>query len=139
MHMRVLILLLFALFAGAACGLLDGASEPYPIATQPSTPEADGGLSALVRGRIEVDLDRGCVWLAAEGRRYPVVWPSGASAERSPFVVTFADGSTAREGDVVSGGGGYISAQTLPELAACSETGEVAVYNQHETVTVNQQ
>lgn len=65
-----------------------------------------------------------------------MVWPSGTSVETTdPLVIELPSGEQVREGDQVSGGGGYPYADTLdievPE-ACLNEWGEVAVFNPDE-------
>jgi hypothetical protein len=129
--------LLSGIVAGCAlligCAVFDG-GEAYPLATQPPV-SGSGGFAALVSGVLAIDLDRGCVWLEEDGRRYPVVWPTGTTAEEDPFVVKLANGE-ARPGDRLSGGGGYRRPAEVPELAACADEGEVAVFNPNAKIEV---
>ncbi|MEX1287610.1 MAG: hypothetical protein AB1Z57_06710 [Acidimicrobiia bacterium] len=75
----------------------------------------------------------GCVLLVEGGNRYPVVWPSGTVVEATdPLTIALPSGDQLREGDQVSGSGGYAYADALdidvPE-ACLNEWGEVAVFN----------
>ena len=90
-----------------------------------------GGNAAEVVGTLTTG--GGCVLLDQDGNRFPVVWPSGTSVETTnPLVIELPSGEQLREGDQVSGGGGYPYAETLdievPE-ACLNEWGEVAVFN----------
>ena len=115
--------------------VLDLGSEPSAgdelirVHTGPGT----GGMDAIVTGVVEIDLELGCVWLSDPGgARYPVVWPSGTRASLDPFELTFANGLTARAGDRVTGGGGYVNAASAvsdPFPDACLQTGDAAVFN----------
>lgn len=60
------------------------------------------GPNALPGGTLEIDLERGCVLLQGS----PVVWPRGTKLATAPVALRFPNGSTARPGDVVRGGGG---------------------------------
>ncbi|MEZ4501066.1 MAG: hypothetical protein R3C39_00360 [Dehalococcoidia bacterium] len=123
---------LVAVVLFAACGEAD--REAFPLATREPASNP-GGNDAIVLGVLEVDLDRGCVWLGLEGLRYPVVWPTGATAEREPFVVHLPGDVEARPGDHVSGAGGYLP--TPPDRPdPCSETGEVALFNHDSRIEV---
>lgn len=92
---------------------------------------SSGGMDAAVVGTLTTA--DGCVLLDQDGNRSPVVWPSGTSVEATdPLVIELPSGEQLREGDQVSGGGGYLNADTLdidvPE-ACLNEWGEVAVFN----------
>lgn len=101
-------------------------------------------MGAIVAGIVEVDLDRGCVWLSdAGGVRYPVVWPVGTRSQSYPFGIVLADGQTVQPGDRVEGGGGYVDAnaeaRTLglePFPAECVQVGDAAVFNADSAITV---
>ena len=62
-----------------------------------------------------------------------MVWPSGTSVEATdPLVIELPSGERLREGDQVSGGGGYPHADTLEisvPQACLNEWGEVAMFN----------
>lgn len=94
-----------------------------------------GGMSAIVEGTVEIDLQLGCVWLStADGSRHPLVWPAGTISETDPFVILLRDGQTVSDGDHVSGGGGYVDAVaatsgTRPFPAGCVQDGQAAVFN----------
>jgi hypothetical protein len=139
----------------AACGSGGGeaagqdATEGLPLPTQPATESADG-MTALVGGNLDLEEETGCVVLVRDGFRYPVLWPTGTTAQRDPFEVRLPDGTVAAEGDYVEGGGGYLSASegaSVDDLGIpveClagpgrTEWGEVAVYNPNETLVVDE-
>jgi hypothetical protein len=90
-----------------------------------------GGQDAEVGGTLTTG--DGCVMLDQDGNRFPVVWPRGTSVEATdPLVIELPSGEQLREGDQVSGGGGYPYADALdievPE-ACLNEWGELAVFN----------
>lgn len=90
-----------------------------------------GGAGAEVAGTLMIE--DGCVLLDQDGNRFPVVWPSGTSVEATdPLTIELPSGEQLREGDQVSGGGGYPYADALDidVPAVClNEWGEVAVFN----------
>lgn len=89
------------------------------------------GMDAQVGGTLAAA--DGCVLLDHGSSRTPVVWPSGTSvAGTDPLVIELPSGEELELGDQVSGGGGYLSAESLsidvPD-ACLNEHGEVAVFN----------
>jgi hypothetical protein len=104
----------------AACGEGDPAAEPVdggsplPLPTQEPSDSADEML-AEIRGVVEFEEDTGCVVIVVEDYRYPVIWPTGTAAQRDPFRLVLPDGTVAREGDTVSGAGGYPTADEGPD------------------------
>lgn len=98
-------------------------------------------MEAIVAGIVDVDPDRGCVWLAQpDGSRYPVVWPLGTTGEEDGaegFTIVLADGRRLRAGDRVEGGGGYVPAAWWDEIPTeCVQGGQVAVFNARSSLTV---
>jgi hypothetical protein len=92
---------------------------------------SSGGMDAMVLGTLTTA--DGCVLLDQDGNRFPVVWPHGTSVEATdPLIIELPSGEQLREGEQVSGGGGYLKAETLdidvPE-ACLNESDEVAVFN----------
>lgn len=131
--------------AQPAAGQQTGA-EDFPLVTRAPVLNP-GGETAQIRGTIEVDLDRGCVWLTSDGRRFAVIWPAGTTATLDPFELHLdgiEGGGSAREGDHLSGGGGYASSRarasrygivgTLDQ--ACVGAAEIAVFNHYDSITV---
>lgn len=100
-----------------------------------------GGTDALVQGELRYDEASDCFLLEADGRFYPVVWPVGSDGWVEGPGVELADGTTVQVGQQVSGGGGYYQASdyldqvTIPPECT-PPSGEVAVYNSTETLTV---
>lgn len=116
---------------------------PLEIPTQPAT-DSDVGMAAGVGGIVHFDEATGCVLLVAGQYRWAIVWPTGTTATRDPFRLVLPDGSVAREGSRVEGGGGFYS---LPDHAEFIEQfgvpgpclvgrQELAVFNPNEAVTV---
>jgi len=106
-------------------------------------PEFTGsGMTAIVSGVVEVDLESGCVWLTDPGGgRYPVIWPVGTTASDDPFTIVISDGAEVVEGDRVTGGGGYVPADFVAELVepfpdGCVQTGDVAQFNSDSDIEV---
>ncbi len=121
-------------------------AEEFPLATLAPALRPAANV-AEIRGAIEVDLDRGCVWLTSGDRRFAVIWPVGTTATLDPFELHFdgiEGGGSAREGDRLSGGGGYASslerasdygiAGVLDE--ACLGDSEIAVFSHYGSITV---
>jgi hypothetical protein len=141
--------LLAACGSGGGQGSGQDGTDALRLPTQPPTESADG-MTALVGGKLDLEEETGCVVLVSDGFRYPVLWPTGTTAGRDPFRLRLPDGTIAREGDYVEGGGGYLSAgegASVDDLgipAEClegpgrTEWGEVAVYNPNETVVVDE-
>lgn len=134
--------------AQPAVGRQSGA-EDFPLVTRAPALNP-GGETAQIRGTVEVDLGRGYVWLTSDGRRVAVVWPVGTTATLDPFELHLdgiEGGGSAREGDHLSGGGGYASSParasrygivgTLDE--ACVRAAEIAVFNHYDSITVTPQ
>lgn len=99
-----------------------------------------GGEDALVEGVVAVD-DAGCLHLDADGGPYPTIWPHGTElVGTQPVQLRLRDGTEISLGDRVQGGGGYHHAVDYPELGipddCLNRYGEVARFNQAETVTV---
>lgn len=90
------------------------------------------GMAAEVVGTLTTG--NGCVLLDQDGNRFPVVWPNGTSVEGTdPLVIELPSGEELREGDRVSGAGGYLKDLDIDVPEAClNESGEVAVFNPHD-------
>lgn len=125
-----------------ACG--ETSVPPGSAGTPPPTwalPYWDHGMDALVQGEVTWN-DLGCVFLSREGDvHYPVVFPSGTTVRGDPPILVLPNGDEAGEGDIISGGGGFVHPEMIPEMASggdvptevCLEPGstyrEVAVFN----------
>ena len=97
-------------------------------------------LAALISGELQYDEVHDCLLVIDGGVAYPVVWPSGTvSLADTIGVQLYPFSRRATEGDIISGGGGYlyvadeygIPAECLPA------TGDVAVFNPGELVEIN--
>lgn len=99
-------------------------------------------MDAIVQGTVEIDIQMGCVWLStSDGSRHPVIWPAGTTLKEDPIAIVLPDGQEVRKGDLVSGGGGYVSANGAtagmePFPDECLQTGEAAVFNANSQLQV---
>lgn len=89
------------------------------------------GMDAVVTGVLATR--DGCVLLELDGGRFPVVWPHGTSVRGTgPLVIELPSGERLEVGDEVSGGGGYLDADSVgidvPD-ECLNEHGEIAVFN----------
>jgi hypothetical protein len=87
--------------------------------------------------------------LVAENQSVPVVWPFGTFWDDSTATLHLADGTDARIGDQLSGGGGFesldaVSATVGPDqakqLRPCASPvagDQVAVFNPDEVLAIN--
>ncbi len=126
--------------------------DDAPVRTVPSNPsdgaaprvwvqeptDSNEGMAAEVKGELVYRAADDCVQIELEGLRYPIVWPTGTEGTADGPGVVLPGGVTARVGDEVYGGGGYLPvADEFGIPAECvPETGEVAVYNSNEQVAV---
>jgi hypothetical protein len=93
------------LLVTAGCSLVAPAAQ---LKTAAEPPQAC--MDALTRGTLTRDPQSGLGLAAADGTRTPVEWPFGYSArnELGKIVLVDETGRTiAREGDVISVGGGF--------------------------------
>lgn len=108
----------------------------------------DGSLDAEVFGIVIIDGD--CIYLHDPQieNRYPVVWPHGTSWNPVESVIKLPNGTLVRDGDEVSGGGGYhkenLDTYIVPEGVArvlnCVDNkyGEIAVFNSDSDIETTQ-
>ncbi len=110
-----------------------------PVLTSPPPTLGGGfGTDALIQGTLVLDENGECLFLEGENRRYPVVWPDGASWQSDPPAVALK-GQLIELGMTVEGGGGYHKHRRIRELAGdrvaaaargCyGSTGEIAFFN----------
>lgn len=89
-----------------------GESARSPAALLTRSPEAgQDEMSAIVRGTLQIDIDRGCISLSGK----PVVWPARTTLSTDSVELRLPDGLSARPGDLVEGGGGEIPAPWLAQ------------------------
>ncbi len=102
-------------------------------------------MDAEVRGIVVFEENTGCLLLEFENRRYPVVWPAGASWQADPPAVEL-QGQLIKPGMAVDGGGGYLKYEQVKESAGtvvadaaqrcAGPTDEVAFFNLGQDVSV---
>lgn len=135
-------LLVLALVA-VACGgeTSSGADDDGPVVWAHEAGSGDK-LDAEVRGTVGYRSGPGCFTLTLERYTYPIVWPHQTTGVADGPGVELPDGTMARVGDSVLGGGGYLQ-RDAPKVedfdipAGClPDTGEVAVFNPTGDVTV---
>lgn len=112
----------------------DPSALPVVWAQAPTTSQE--GMGALVSGELSYDAELGCFQLGSESLRYPIVWPAGTVGVADGPGVRLPDGSVARVGDTVAGGGGFVSDPGFGIPPACAPTDEVATFNPNSEVTV---
>lgn len=115
-----------------------GGDEPVVWAHE----EASGNkMEAEVKGEVGYR-SPGCFTITRDANTYPVVWPYNTRGVADGPGVELPDGTTARVGDTVYGGGGSIQpddplVEDFDIPADClPETGEVSVFNSTGDVTV---
>jgi hypothetical protein len=99
------------------------------------------GDDAFVVGTLELDRPSGCLYLAYEEQRLPIIWPHGTRlAVHDPVRIELADGTEVELGMRLAGGGGY-DAAAMYDLAfpdAClTSTREIARFNQQSAIDVS--
>lgn len=97
------------------------------------TSRSEEGEAALISGELVVTGPCVSIHSTVTDESFPVVWPSDTSIiEASPLTLELPSGQRVTEGDDVSGGGGFYSADSLglQVTAAClPATEEMAVLN----------
>lgn len=103
--------LLTVAFAALAGGCdLRGAEEPSRDGLLTRSLDGDEGeMTAILRGTLALDPDRGCVLLSG----MPVVWPAETTLTADPPELRLPGGLTARTGDTITGGGGEVPAAAI--------------------------
>jgi hypothetical protein len=123
------LLVMICVVAASGCGddgtpVERSGGEP-PIFTY----DGDGGMDAIVSGRLVYLDDVQCIVLENGASREVAVFPSGSDAylEADGTLIVEMDGfGPLREGVSITGGGGHLSADDLdltPEPAGCSTDG----------------
>ena len=99
------------------------------------------GMDAIVSGALAYDRADRCMYLAQGESLDPVIWPAGTKIiEQDPVVLRLRGGAEVTEGEMVSGGGGYVSLRRYDDLIPeeCSGTdGQVAEFNADTKITVS--
>lgn len=99
------------------------ATEEDTVATpgQPPTPASDGPRRRLT-GRLggDAQLEGGCVWLEADGRRYEVQFPPGWRTSSQPVRLNGPSGAVAEEGDRVT-----VEGHDAPDTVTVCQVGPV--------------
>ena len=110
----------------------------------PEPSSSQEGMTAEVRGVLELDGE--CLYVALNevGERYPIVWPAGTRWDADNQAVVTSRGETMPVGDEVYGGGGYLYVGDVERIAGpqasalaakCVDNiyGEIAVVNNADT------
>ncbi|MGI8479457.1 MAG: hypothetical protein ACR2M2_06330 [Gaiellaceae bacterium] len=107
--------LLTVAFAALAGGCdLRGAEEPSRDGLLTRSLDGDEGeMTAILRGTLALDPDRGCVLLSG----MPVVWPAETTLTADPPELRLPGGLTARTGDTITGGGGEVPAAAIRQTS----------------------
>lgn len=91
---------------------------------------------AVVSGRFRYDDECGAYLESGPSDAHAVVWPEGTTVTDSePVTLQLPDGTTVAEGQTVSGSGGYFRGLGLFR-EQCARSGQTAVFNASESVTV---
>ncbi len=125
----------------SAPGGIDG-----PVLTSDRPGAGSGGMDAIVAGGLV--LEDGCLYLAPgdafdevpPDQRYAVIWPYDTRWDAEAEAVLLRNGESVVVGDVVTGGGGYVTPEAgagvtqevADEALRCAQNaspGEVAVFN----------
>ncbi len=96
------------------------------------------GTDGAPSGTIVIEGD--CIYLHGPVERYPIVWPNGTSWRSEEAAVELPDATLVRNGDHISGSGGWHKGRTLDEYTvpdgvqlalSCVDNhyGEVVVFN----------
>lgn len=113
---RVLVAVLLVVALGALASACDlrGSQETSSNGLLTRSVGGDGAeMTALLRGTLKLDANRGCVLLSGK----PVIWPTGTTMTMDPPVLHLPGGLSARSGDVITGGGGEIPGTAIWETA----------------------
>lgn len=116
---------------------LGGEGDLPTVWAQQPFASADG-MQALVQGTLQHDGEHDCFLIGPDDGGHPVVWPAGTKGTADGPGVELPDGEIARVGDEVYGSGGYLQVAHEYDIPAecLPESGEVAVFNPDEDVTV---
>jgi hypothetical protein len=139
----VAVLVLASCSNGATSHGADGALDG-PVMRYPQPASTDEGMTAEVRGVLQLEGSCLYVFLDEVGERYPVLWPAGTKWDDKDAAVVPPEGRPIPIGSGVYGGGGYLTVEDIERLAgpeasdraaACvdNQYGEIAVVNNAET------
>ncbi len=118
-----------------------------PVLTSPPPPweGAWDELKARIEGILIFDESSGCLYLGIGDKRYPVVWPAGASWQADPPAVEL-QGQQFEPGVSVYGEGGILKTEQAKDLAGTAVGGkasgcarpndDIAVFNAGSEVSV---
>lgn len=136
----------FATLALIAAGCSSTGTVDGPVLTSRSELFGSGGMGAEVTGVLVYDGASGCLLMELEGVQYPVVWPAGTRWQDDPPAVVLNGGVLVEPGMSFYGGGGYLQADRIEEMAGqtvaaaadrCTgPTGEIAFFNVDSEVEV---
>lgn len=114
-----------ALIVSSCGGAVEADRQRTEGVVTPMPTQSDGfsGEDALIQGVLRGDATNGCLWLEGPtGEPFGVLWPAGYTAMFNPARLVGPDGKViAREGDIVSGGGGYYE-ESIPQCHFGEET-----------------
>ena len=97
------------LASGCALGGSDRSSGDGLLRRSPDSRGAE--MSALLRGTLALEPERGCVLLSES----PVVWPAGTTLAPDGLELHLPGGLSARSGDEITGAGGAVPASAIRE------------------------
>ena len=122
----------------------EGGTVDGPLMRHPVRSDNEEGLSAEVRGILE--LEKGCLYLSIDeiDERYPVLWPAQTAWDAQRKVVELPTGDEIAVGELAYGGGGYFYVDDIANMAGpeagdlagrCADNtyGEIAVVNNYDT------
>jgi hypothetical protein len=95
--------------------------------------------AADLQGTMVYERDSRCMFLTRVENRHAVIWPSGTRIDEEDPVVLTSRGETIREGDLVSGEGGWHSFDRFEDLipAECRTGADgVVVFNADSEIEV---
>ena len=128
----------------AGCDSSGSPGVDGPVMRYPEPSSSQEGMTAEVRGVLELDGE--CLYVALDevGERYPIVWPAGTRWDADNQAVVTSRGETMPVGDEVYGGGGYLYVGDVERIAGpqasalaakCVDNtyGEIAVVNNADT------
>ncbi|MGB5169046.1 MAG: hypothetical protein WBN71_11895 [Acidimicrobiia bacterium] len=124
-------LLVAACGSGTSYTATNGATVDGPVIASEKTAES-GGEDAKLTGTVV--LNGACLELhSMSGETYAIAWPKGTTWDENEVAVLLSNGRLVRDGDSISGGGGYHSYSSLDPVTVSAArdcgVGQVAVLN----------